>query len=419
MSTTTKTDRLHLFEGYGIELEYMIVTRNDLDVLPVSDHLLHDDNGGIVTERAFGEVAWSNELVLHVIELKTNGPAASLHGLAATFQSHVERINQRLERLSARLLPTGMHPWMDPRRETWIWPHDYRPIYDAYHRIFDCRDNGWANLQSTHINLPFGNDPEFARLHAAIRLVLPVLPALAASSPIVGGRVTGLLDNRLEVYRHNSNRIPSIAGQVIPEPVFTADAYAVQVLQKLYRDIAPHDPHGVLQHEWLNARGAIARFDRNAIEIRLVDAQECPAADVALAEAVVRVLKSLVAERWEPLDAQKAWPTGPLANILLDCIRDGEHVSIRDPAYLAMFGFPRAHASGRALWEHLVNVHFSGSSPDDAPFLAPLTMMVNRGPLARRILEATGRFPDRARLKRVYGELSACLAEGRLFDGRT
>jgi hypothetical protein len=32
----------------------------------------------------------------------------------------------------------------------------------------------------------------------------------------------------------------------------------------------------VLRHEWVNARGAIARFDRSAIEIRVLDVAECP-----------------------------------------------------------------------------------------------------------------------------------------------
>jgi adenylosuccinate synthase len=34
-------------------------------------------------------------------------------------------------------------------------------------------------------------------------------------------KLTGLMDNRVEVYRHNSARIPSVTGRVIPEPVYT------------------------------------------------------------------------------------------------------------------------------------------------------------------------------------------------------
>ena len=56
-------------------------------------------------------------------------------------------------------------------------------------------------------------------------------------------------------------------------------------------DIAPLDPDGTLQHEWLNSRGAIARFDRNAIEIRVLDIQECPVADLAICFQVMSFLK--------------------------------------------------------------------------------------------------------------------------------
>src|SRR4029078_10043132 len=129
-----------------------------------------------------------------------------------------------------------------------------------FDRIFDCSRHGWANLQSMHVNLPFASDEEFARLHAAIRAVLPLVPALAASSPIADGVPQAALDYRLEVYRGNAMRVPSIVGYVIPPRVDTRAEYETRVLAPMYHDIARLDPGGVLQREWLNARGAIARF---------------------------------------------------------------------------------------------------------------------------------------------------------------
>ena len=105
---------LRLFEGYGVEIEYMIVDRDTLAVLPVADRVLSAEAGELTDEVAVGELAWSNELVLHVIELKTNGPAPSLVGLDRLFQDHVRRINDHLAPLGGMLLPGGMHPAMDP-----------------------------------------------------------------------------------------------------------------------------------------------------------------------------------------------------------------------------------------------------------------------------------------------------------------
>src|SRR5690606_31495935 len=110
-----------------------------------------------------GEVDWSNELALHVIEMKTAGPVASLENVADHFQREVRVMNGLLAERGARLMPTAMHPWMDPDRELRLWPHDNDVIYRTLDRIFDCRGHGWANLQSTHINLPFCGDEEFGR----------------------------------------------------------------------------------------------------------------------------------------------------------------------------------------------------------------------------------------------------------------
>src|SRR6195952_438897 len=355
MSQPDQKPALHLFEGYGIELEYMIVDQETLAVRPIADKLMAEVGGGYDREVDLGDVAWSNELALHVIEMKSNGPSPTLTGLAAKFQSNVQRIDALLEPMGARLMPGAMHPFMDPNRETRLWPHEDDVIYKTFDRIFDCRGHGWANLQSTHINLPFSGDDEFGRLHAAIRLILPLIPGLAASSPFMEGRKTAFLDSRLEVYRGNARRVPSVSGWVIPERVFTREEYEGQLLQSIYQDIKPFDPDGVLQHEWLNSRGCIARFDRMAIEIRLLDIQECPAADMAIAAAVVGAVRALVEERFCDTKTQRSFHEAALAAVLGDGIRDADQALVADVALLQALGFPdKGAARQRDIWQHII-----------------------------------------------------------------
>ncbi|MCA9212119.1 MAG: hypothetical protein KDB27_03565 [Planctomycetales bacterium] len=401
-----------MFDAFGVELEYMIVNAETLDVAPVTDRVLHEVAGAYESEIELGELAWSNELALHVIELKTNGPAESLDSLAGHFQSHVGRINELLRPMGARLMPTAMHPWMDPDRELKLWPHEYNPIYETYNRIFDCRGHGWSNLQSVHLNLPFADDVEFGRLHAAIRLLMPILPALFASSPIADKKVTGFADYRMEVYRSNSRRVPLVAGTVIPEPVFTKADYEQQIFQPMYDAIAPHDSHGVLQHEWLNARGAIARFTRGAIEIRVIDIQECPAADIAILEGVVAVLKALVEERWISYAAQCTWGEAPLARIFLDVVRDAERAVVQDTGYLAALGLRARPIEAGAAWGQLLE-SVAPELTDRAKEL--LGQIVSRGTLASRIARAVGPAPDKAAITATYRQLASCLGENSLF----
>ncbi|RDV14755.1 glutamate--cysteine ligase [Pontibacter diazotrophicus] len=405
---------LHLFEGFGVELEYMIVQRDSLQVLPITDKLIYEEVGEYLSDVEFGDIAWSNELVLHVIELKTQEPAKSILGLQGKFQEHVQKINGMLEKHNAMLLPTGAHPLMNPERDTKLWPHEHNAVYEAYDRIFGCQGHGWSNLQSTHLNLPFANDAEFAKLHAAIRVLLPIIPAISASSPILDGKVSGLLDTRLEVYRHNQDKIPAIAGKIVPEAVFSKKEYEEQILQKIYKDISPYDPDEILQEEFLNSRGAIARFVRDAIEIRVIDIQESPVADIAVLQAIVTVLQALVAERWVPMEVLKTWDENEMAAILLEVIQKGQEAIITNHEYVRLFGYDcSGSCSAGELWQHLVQELLV---LDDEPEVAhALNIIVSRGNLSSRILEAIGKNPSEEKIREIYRQLAVCLQEGGVF----
>ena len=407
-----------LFSAFGIELEYMIVGARSLAVRPIADQVLRDATGQVVSDVARGGFGWSNELVLHLVELKTSRPPPTLDGLAAGFQAEVGALDQRLGVVDARLMPGGMHPWMQPRKETRLWPHAGGEIYRAFDQVFDCRQHGWANLQSMHLNLPFGDDEEFARLHAATRLLLPLLPALAASSPIREGQITPALDHRLESYRTNASHIPSITGRVIPEPVFSREEYETTILRPMYDDIAPYDPPGRLQDEFLNARGAIPRFERGSLEIRLMDMQECPLADLAIAAAVVAVLRAAVEAQWADFASQSAFATSPLEALLRATIAEAGEAKITDAAYLRALGAShRGCLSAAQLWRHLLSEVSLPATADRSRWEQALDCILEHGCLAHRILRALQGSTAPVRLRETYRRLCDCLATGSLFTG--
>lgn len=406
---------LHAFAGIGIELEYMIVDRTALDVRPIADELLRAPDGAWRNDVERGDFGWSNELVAHLVEIKNNDPRTPLEALHRGFVREVAEVNEQLSRLGAELMPGAIHPWMDPRAETRLWPHEYAEVYAAYHRIFDCRRHGWANLQSMHVNLPFCGDEEFARLHAAVRLVLPLLPALAASSPIADGAPTGYLDFRFECYRTHVDAVPSMIGPVVPEPVCSEAEYRQRILAPMYQDIARYDMVGTMQDEWLNARGAIARFDRNAIEIRVIDTQECPWADLAVAAATA------AAVRWcydgEAATQELSAPTDSarLAALLQGCARGAGPAIISDPAYLQRLGMPGGRCTAHELWTHLLEASLFADAGAAAPWREPLRLILDQGTLARRLMTAVGADYRRESLREVYGRLCRCLARDSLF----
>ena len=405
MSNKTKAT-LSLFKGFGVELEYMIVDCDTLNIKPIADKLLEDMAGNVVADFENGEIAWSNELVLHVLEMKTNGPASTLSGLHKKFSANIKMANQHLKKYNAMLMPSGAHPFMNPHTETNIWPHEYNEVYELYNRIFNCKGHGWSNLQSTHINLPFANDDEFKRLHAAVRLLLPIIPALSASTPILDSQFHGYKDHRLDYYRKNQAKVPEIAGKVIPERVFSQAEYENQIFGPIHKAILPYDKDGVLDKYFLNSRGAIARFDRMAIEIRIIDIQECPKMDLAILELVVETLKYIM-EKSQPIEKQMLWSENELVSIFIDTYKDAEETFISNANYLTLFDYPFSSGIAQHLWKHIVK-KLKFQSPE-------IDFLLEHGSLATRMLNFVGEDFSRQKLQSLNAELCKCLATNTFF----
>ncbi|BAL24964.1 glutamate-cysteine ligase family protein [Azoarcus sp. KH32C] len=409
---------LPAFAGYGVEIEYMIVDRDHLDIRPFADRLLAAGAGQPASEVIHGNMGWSNELAMHLVELKNLHPVPSLEGLVDAFHEEVLAVDDLLAPLGARLMPSGMHPWMDPATETRLWTFDNAAVYACFDRIFDCRRHGWGNLQSIHLNLPYCGDEEFARLHAAIRLALPILPALAASSPWADKRPTGCMDYRLMMYRDHQKQVPSSMGNCIPDPSASQREYQTQVLAPMYREVAEYGSvpgqcdTNTLRHEWLNVRAAAPRFERSAIEIRVLDAQECPFADLAVAAATAALVRHLYDT--VGAEAEAGLDTLRLVAIFDRCIQDAERAEIDDGEYLELLGCDSRPRTATELWAGLID-RLQADGLLAAQWLPALHLILRRGTLARRLAMALD--DDPGCLLGVYRELCECLHDNHQYPG--
>ena len=410
-----------IWERFGVEMEFMIVDRETLQVLPRADIPLgKDKDGNQLSDVEYDDIGLSNELVSHVLEFKCAHPKSTFDGLGKRFFHEIRRANKKLEKINAMLLPSAAHPFMDPA-EMQLWPYDCNDIYQTYDRIFNCKGHGWANLQSTHLNLSFDGDDEFGELHAAIRLLLPLIPAIAASSPYLDGKYTGFKDARIEVYRHNQDKVPEIAGLVIPEKAYTYDEYNTQIFDKVKKAIAPYDPEHLLNHFFLNSRGAIARFDRGAIEIRLVDIQECPNADIAIVELEIATLKAIASGKLangkaphtmkEYREFLRDFDTARLSEMLTQTSRDAEDTVIDWSEYLAVFGMEGKCTAGE-LWKHVFDA-VKGDLTEVSRNV--MEQMLARGTLSSALYRALGDEPSRKDFVTEYKKLADCLAHNRLY----
>ncbi|KTD55347.1 carboxylate-amine ligase [Legionella quateirensis] len=399
-----------IFSVLGIEIEYMLVDRDSLNVQPKSDLILSALAGHQVDEVELGDIAISNELVMHVLELKNNGPRSLDAPVTEQFQKTIRELQPILEQHNLLLLPTGAHPWMNPHTETVRWPHGNREIYKQFDAIFDCKGHGWSNLQSMHVNLPYANQEEFYQLHNVIRLILPLLPALAASTPILDGKATGLLDSRLYFYSRNQQRIPSISGDVIPEFISSEEEYKQKILNPMYLDISPYDPEGILQYQWLNSRAAIPKFNSKAIEIRILDSQECVEADIAIAHAINAVLKNWQSSSHYYLD--NPCDTSSLKHIFDTAIEHGLHTQVEDMELLKQWQLPARSMKLNEVWSMLIE---QVSSELNDKQQAALEVILSQGNLSQRILNAVSKDNGKDSLKRIYRQLADSLLSNQQF----
>jgi carboxylate-amine ligase len=163
----------------------------------------------------------------------------------------------------------------------------------------------------------------------------------------------------------------------------------------------------------LNSRGATARFDRGSIEIRLLDAQECPGADLAVQELVVASLRRMIEEEWSGVASQREAEVERLAPLLFEMIRRGEDALIGDARFLTHFGCRGSRRRAGAVWEHLAS-QVEGELSDGAR--TAIGWILDRGTLSTRMLRHVSAEPDRGELREMCRRLAASLATNRMLE---
>jgi len=296
-----------------------------------------------------------------------------------------------------------MHPLLK-LEETGVWPHRHRKIYEAYSRIFNLKRHGWLNIQSFQLNLPYKNETDGVLLHNLLVEVCAFLPAITASSPIYEGEFGDSVDNRLRFYERNQVEIPSVTGDMVPEYTRSFDDYTEAVIRRYSLDLAAAGADKlIVGKEWVNSRGVIFRFDRKAVEIRVMDEQECVKLDVALSCFIRALLRGLMKE--EP----KFLPHEVL-------VRD--YRSIIELGLEAKVEHPHGHTA-RQVCEYCLNVARENATDEEKPYLALIQTRVKNGNLSeiirRRIRSKAQKTDIKEAIACVYSKLTKSLMDNQPY----
>ena len=387
----------------GPEHEFSLVN-DELKALPIVDKVLKDFHGRVVNFVEQPQFTFGKELQLHVMEIKPNEPFASSAEFEETMQEAVQTLQDFVNRrYGARLLGTGMHPLLR-LGETGVWPHRHRQIYQAYSRVFNLKRHGWLNIQSYQLNLPYSDEKDGVLLHNLLATICPYLPAIAASSPIYEGKIGEDVDNRLRFYKENQSEVPSITGDVVPEYTASFRQYRQEIIDEYSHDMAAVGVDKLLLgKDWVNSRGVIFRFDRRALEIRVMDEQECVKSDVALSCFIRAVLRGLIERSAELL------PHQILTNDFASVVADGLGAKLQNP-----------HGrTARKVSLSLLKIAFENASEEEKKYLPLIQKRITKGNLSeivRERVQVRGQKTDlREAILNVYSNLAESLIDNQPY----
>jgi hypothetical protein len=390
-------------EAMGPEHEYSIVD-DELRALPIVDRIMKDLHGRVVNSVEQDRFTFAKELQKHVMEIRPNAPFRSPVDFEETMQEAVLSMEDFLQRkYRAHLLGTGMHPLLK-LEDTGVWPHRHRQIYEAYSRIFNLKRHGWLNIQSFQLNLPYSNEKDGILLHNLLAGICAYLPAIAAASPIFESGIGENVDNRLEFYMQNQSEVPSVTGDVVPECVSSFDQYKEQIIGKYSSDLAKAGADKlILNKEWVNSRGIIFRFDRRAIEIRVMDEQECVKSDVALSCFIRALLRGLVKEKPEFMSHDT------LVRDFRSIVRNGLDAKVQ-------------HSYGqtaRQVCQHLLQIALDNASEEEKEYIPTVRKRIEQGNLSdiirARVKRKAQRIGFREAIISVYSELMKSLMDNQPY----
>ena len=390
-------------EVLGPEHEYSLVNK-DLKPLPISDKIIKEYCGKTVNFIELPNFTFGKEMQLHVMEIKSNKPFRTPTEFEEIMQIAVATLSQIVQKHSAMLLGTGMHPLLR-LQDTALWPHYHKKIYQQYGKIFNLNQHGWLNIQSFHLNLPFQKESDAVQTHNQLANLCAYLPAITASSPIFEGKEGPDVDNRLQFYKINQKEVPSVTGDVIPEYVSSINQYRRDVIERYSQDLANAGADKtLLRREWVNSRGIIFRFDRCALEVRVMDEQECIKADVALACFVRAALRGLIASNAEFLRHDL------LVQDLNAIIKDGLSAEVSSP-----------HGkTAKQVCQSYLNLAKEHATEDEKKYLWLVEKRIGDGNLSEliqaRVLRRSQKTDFREAVIDVYSTLIKCLYDNEIYS---
>ena len=348
----------------AVEEEFAILEPETLDLWNRFEEFQAAAVGGPLEGHLVGE------LIASEVEVRT--------GRCETFADAAARIGERRTQLceladahGTLLGATGTHPWSPWQEQRIIDTPHYRRN-DEILRYVVWRNNSFG----LHVHVGVRDPDRAVRVASALRVFLPDLLALSASSPFVENVNTGLHSARTQIFTRMFPRCG------IPDAFSGWDEYERYV--RLLYETGSITEHTQL---WWSVRPHLA-FP--TVEIRICDGQP----EVAEARSLAALVYSLAARLARALDEREPLPEPPSRLIEENFWRAIRYGLAGELIDLATYEVRPARAALEELLEWVSPV---AEELGAAPYLAV--------PTANAAERQIARFEEGASLRETYGEL--------------
>jgi glutamate---cysteine ligase / carboxylate-amine ligase len=246
----------------GLEEEFALLDPEGLGLVPGFEQLRGAAARDPVLARSI-----AGELISSEIEIRS-GRADDMAGAAVAQRDRRRRLFSLAAEHGMALGATGTHPWSDYREQKIIDTEHYRRVEEGLKYV------AWRNNTfSMHVHVGIHGADRAVLVCDRLRLVLPLLLAISASSPFLDGRDSGLQSARSQIFTKSFPRCG------IPEPFGGWDPFAEYVdllfrtrsiveYTQVWWSIRPHPSFGT-------------------VEVRICDAQITASESEALAALTV------------------------------------------------------------------------------------------------------------------------------------
>ena len=222
----------------GVELEFQILDRETLDLVPRAPALLASAPSGVQDKVA-------PEFMRSILEIQT-GVCASVDEVAGDLSFSVPLLEEIAARHQCLLYSASLHPFAEPADQQ-------LSVGERYQRIMDELQYVGRQFisQGMHVHVGIEDHEAVIGVCDALQVYLPVLLAISCSSPYFRGEDTGLCSYRTKLFE--ALPLAGIAGYLgswqayLDEIHLLREAQVIQDIKDLWWDVRPSPRFGTVE----------------------------------------------------------------------------------------------------------------------------------------------------------------------------